>query len=240
MSNIPVILLAIASTISFHGCDSKDTRGHGIEAAEAQDRESEQYAKAGEEFAQANNAHWIKEEPWRERQLSTLSLQKTLIRADSRPIVTRVDVFDIERQGSLYRLRLHAPGLGSIFSKHHVFLDLMCSLEDSELEEIQNHLAGDFGTAMSLSFYSTGQFLVAAQIHKVQAHHHTVRAGNDGTVGESITFNATGECLQFEFQGEPLSHRPVAQRRGKIGQIVEFVKSAFAKEKQSGPPSPLQ
>lgn len=204
---VPLTLLAFVSLMSLQGCEPKESEERAKRTAEEHSIEVANYTKAIEEFIQTHNAYWISQEPLREHRLSTLNLQKTLIRPDSRPIAARVDVHDIEQEGNLYRLRLHVPGLGNMYSEDQVFLDLKCSLGEKELEEIQKHLDSLVNAAMRFNPFITPPFLVAAQIQEVQSRHHLVHRENGGTL-EIIEFVATGECMQFKFLGETPGETP--------------------------------
>jgi hypothetical protein len=183
---------------SLQGCGSKESDERTIAVAEAPSVEMERYNKAIQEFGRAHNAVWDWQEPLRVHRLSTMSVQNALIRADSRPIAAKVDVLDIEQEQNRYRLRLHVSGLGTLFSKDHVLLDLRCFLGPNELGQIQKHIGSSYLDLNPIS--EEPPFMVAAQIHEVQAHHKLIHS-KDYTPIPYIEFVAHGECVQFKYLG---------------------------------------
>jgi len=126
----------------------------------------------------------------RDTTISTLRLQRSLIRADHRPILAMANILDIENRNGALRVLFYVPHVGdNVLQRQHLVLDLQCPVSGVEAHKrtVGHHP------------FMEPTYLVAARIDTVRQAHQFGMTGSGSTLSPlTMEFIGEGQCMGLE------------------------------------------
>ena len=126
----------------------------------------------------------------REKTISTLKLQQSLIRADDRPILAMANILDIENRNGTFRVLFYVPRVGdTVLQRQYLVLDLPCSLSGAEAHTLH----------VEPSSSTDPDYLLAARIGAIRQAHQFGMAERGSTLAPlAMEYVGEGQCVGLE------------------------------------------
>lgn len=190
MMRLPI--LCILMFMIAHTSCSKDSYGEK-EAGLARANEAQKKAQLNKlitTFSAKYNADYTWMYGLREKSISTLKLQQSLIRVDARPILAMANILDIENRNGAFHVLFYVPRVGdNILQRQYLVLDLQCSLSGAEAHTLK------IEHSPSVDPY----YLLAARISAVrQAHQFGMTESESNRATLTMEFIGEGHCVGLE------------------------------------------